>query len=283
MQQPRILVVGAGKLGLPLAQRLTGSFPTAVLSRNPPAASGLLSIAADVTRPEALVDLPSSLELVVYSVAPGRFDEAAYRDLYVTGLENLLRALQQNSLKRILFVSSTGVYHQNDDSWVDETSPTDPTAFSGRCILEAEEYLCRAGVPHTVIRFSGIYGGDRTRLLEQILAGEIDPSLAGPYTNRIHEEDCIGILEHLVRLSMTGQPLQDCYLASDSEPVPISTIVRWVEEQVGPIRLQPSAGPAPGRAGSKRCCNRRLLESGYRFRYPSFREGYQALLERLKA
>ena len=36
---------------------------------------------------------------------------------------------------------------------------------------------------------------------------------------------------------------------------------------------------AAGRsAGNKRCSNARLLATGFRFRYPSYREGYEALL-----
>jgi hypothetical protein len=31
----------------------------------------------------------------------------------------------------------------------------------------------------------------------------------------------------------------------------------------------------------KRCCNARLLESGYAFRYPTFREGYGQLIDAL--
>src|SRR5690606_24678099 len=189
----------------------------------------------------------------------------AYRELFVDGLENLLRVLDRQRLRRLIFVSSTGVYHQDDDSWVDEESPTEPTSFSGRRLLEAERLLAQSLKVGTSVRFSGIYGGDRTRLLEQILAGEIDPAVQGPYTNRIHEQDCIGVLEHLVRKALEGGSLESCYLASDCEPVRIADIAYWVREQVGQLTLAANAGAPPRRAGSKRCCNRRLLASGYRF------------------
>ncbi len=45
-----------------------------------------------------------------------------------------------------------------------------------------------------------------------------------------------------------------------------------------PAVAQEGEVPALRRAGSKRCRNTRLLETGYRFRYPSFREGYGAML-----
>jgi hypothetical protein len=43
------------------------------------------------------------------------------------------------------------------------------------------------------------------------------------------------------------------------------------------ITLPRMAGENP--ITGKRCSNKRLLESDYRFIYPTYREGYQALLE----
>ena len=55
----------------------------------------------------------------------------------------------------------------------------------------------------------------------------------------------------------------------------------WLGEQLGVSPLRSAAASSPPshrRAGSKRCRNRRLLESGYEFLYPTFREGYASLL-----
>jgi hypothetical protein len=58
-------------------------------------------------------------------------------------------------------------------------------------------------------------------------------------------------------------------------------VLGWLGDElgVGPLR-DAAAGSAPPRrrAGSKRCRNTRLLESGYHFLYPTFREGYASLL-----
>ena len=54
----------------------------------------------------------------------------------------------------------------------------------------------------------------------------------------------------------------------------------WLAGQVGvdaPPRMK-ADDVNSGRGGNKRCSNRRLLESGFRFRYPGFREGYAAML-----
>lgn len=280
MLSPRLLIVGAGKLGLPLARRCARDMPVLLLSRRPPEAEhNLIPFPADVTALDSLGSLPASIEVVVYCLSPTGHNYEAYRQVFVEGLANLLQALKHSALRRVIFVSSTSVYHQDDDSWVDETSPTCPSGFSGKRLLEAEQLLQASGVPATSVRFAGIYGGDRTRFLEQILAGEIAVT-GGPYTNRIHEQDCIGVLEHLVHKALAGEALADCYLGCDSEPARVGEIAAWVQEQVGSLPNQPRAGSGTRRAGSKRCSNRLLLDSGYRFRYPSFREGYGEMLAR---
>ncbi len=282
MQAIRILIVGAGKLGLPLAHRLAEQTPVAVLSRRPPLpAANVLPLMGDVTRPETLEALPREIEVLIYCVTPGSHEDAAYQAVFVAGLENVLRALDHSALRRVIFVSSTGVYGQDDGSWVDEASPTEPVGFSGRRLLEAEQLLRSQAVPSSAVRFSGIYGPDRTRLLMQILAGELALEADGPYTNRIHETDCIGILEHLARKALTGEALAPCYLASDCEPSRIQDVVEWVGTQVDALSVREDAEPPVRRAGSKRCCNRRLLEAGFQFRYPSFREGYGEILRQM--
>ena len=55
-------------------------------------------------------------------------------------------------------------------------------------------------------------------------------------------------------------------------------MLRWLAGALGAPEPRPvKDGDEDGR-GNKRCRNDRLLASGYAFRYPTFREGYAALL-----
>ena len=106
----------------------------------------------------------------------------------------------------------------------------------------------------------------------------MNPEKPAPFSNRIHEEDAAEAAAHLVKLALSGATLEDCYLASDCEPVRLDEVVDWVRQQT------PCAEPVPdarkgGRAGSKRCNNKRLLSTGFQFRYPDFRIGYRAMIE----
>lgn len=277
---PRILVAGCGKLGGAIASRLETSATVFGLRRNPhQVPDGIHGIGADLTRPETLTGkLPQGLDIVIYCLTPSSYDQQGYRDAYVTGLENLLQALGDQSLKRLFFVSSSSVYSQDDDTWVDETSATKPARFSGEQVLAGEQTALDSGQPATIIRYSGIYGPTRRRFLEEVQEGRMNPSRPAPFSNRIHEEDAADAAAHLVKLALSGTTLENCYLASDCEPVRLDEVVDWVRQQTPCSEPQPDARKG-GRAGSKRCCNKRLLDSGFQFRYPDFRAGYRAMIE----
>src|SRR5690606_40538461 len=91
--------------------------------------------------------------------------DLGYHAYYYRGLRHILKALKGQKLQRAFFVSSSSVYHQMDGEWVDETSETRPSSFAGKEMLAAEEALLKADVPGTVVRFTGIYGPGRTRMI----------------------------------------------------------------------------------------------------------------------
>ena len=53
-------------------------------------------------------------------------------------------------------------------------------------------------------------------------------------------------------------------------------VASWLAQQLG-VALSDSGAPS-GRVGSKRCSNALARESGWQPQYPSFREGYAAML-----
>lgn len=280
---PRILVVGCGALGGMIASNLSGNATVFGLRRNAAKVpAGITPVAADLLVPAQLVAaLPEALDAIVYCLTPSRYDDDGYRDAYVTGLQNLLTAVTEQPVKRMIFISSTSVYHQDDDSWLDEESPTEPARFSGQCILAGERLSRDSGIPATAIRFSGIYGPSRRRFLTAVEQGEMNPTPPGPYSNRIHEEDAAAAVAHLLRLSLAGQDIADTYIASDCEPVRLDEVVRWVQAQL-PCAAPKADARTGGRAGSKRCRNERLLATGFRFRYPDYRAGYGDMIKREK-
>ncbi|MGY6587063.1 MAG: SDR family oxidoreductase [Wenzhouxiangella sp.] len=268
----RLLIAGCGDLGQRLAARLSpDQWQISGLKRHPEGLpAGIHAVAADLTKPDTLAPLASErFDAVVFQATPSAREPAAYRQIYVDGLANLLDRVQAN---RLLFVSSTAVYGQNDGEWVDEDSPTEPTAFNGRILLEAEQLARQAG--GIAVRFSGIYGPGRERLVEGVRQGRLRCRQHPPeWTNRIHADDCAGVLAHLLALPEPAP----VYCASDNQPASRCDVLDWLADRLSVER--PERDPSQTSAGQgKRVDNRRLRASGYHFDYPDYRSGYGALL-----
>jgi nucleoside-diphosphate-sugar epimerase len=283
----RVVIAGCGYVGVSLGEMLArDGHEVWGLRRDP---SGLppsiRGVAADLSRPETLGAIPERIECAVYAAAPkaaGQTSpELAYRETFLDGLGNFLRALHEQGEhpRRIFFTSSTSVYDQQRGEWVDEDSPTYPARFAGEILVLAERLLWASEFQATAVRFGGIYGPGRTRLIDHVRTGEaLRPAGPPHYTNRVHREDAAGILRHLMGLDAPER----LYLGVDCEPAAEGDVLEWLADQlgVGPLRDAASATRPPRRrAGSKRCRNTRLLESGYQFQYPSFREGYASLFD----
>lgn len=281
---PHILVAGCGNLGGAVASALTGLGEVWGIRRTLSAIpQGVHPAPADLLDREELARaVPEAPDIILYCLTPSTYDDAGYRGAYVDGLANLLAVTDCSQLKRLFFISSSSVYGQDDDSVVDELSPVAPRRFSGERVLQGERLALDSGLPATVIRFSGIYGPRRGRFLEAVMAGELNPESPGPYTNRIHEQDAAAVCVHLIKQALAGQTIEDCYLASDCEPVRLDEVVRWIREQV-PCQAPDPNGRRGGRGGSKRCNNQRLLDTGFEFSYPDFRAGYRPMIRALKA
>lgn len=274
-----LLIAGCGDLGCSLGQQLAGPERRVIGLRRHPRhiPAPIEAYQGDLTDPASLANLPQSITQVCYIATPGAFEDDAYRRAYVEGLRNLTKRLRQQPVppRRLVFVSSTSVYGVTDGSWVDELTPAEPGGFSGRRMLEAEQLLADSGIPGVSVRFGGIYGPGRERLIRKVRQG--DPVVAEPpqWTNRIHRDDAVSVLRHLLTLD-SPEPL---YLAVDHTPVPMHEVTDWLSRRLGLPDCPRRPGDAGGVRGSnKRCSNRRLLASGFRFRYPDFRQGYEAMI-----
>lgn len=285
LKTKKIALIGCGDIGnrlAPLLQEM-GADVTGFRRTPEKITADIKTCSVDVQNPESLKILTQqAFDYLVVSLTADALDDDGYQRTYVQGLQHILDAVNSEALKRLFWVSSTSVYHQSDDSWVDEHSPTLPERFSGRRQLEAENLLEQLPGQATIVRFAGIYRDQRYRLIERILAGQLSSNIPHDYyTNRIHVQDCAGILAHLIQLDAAGGKLERIYLGVDSSPVRYSELLAWLTLELG-VPLAEHAPPAASRSGSKRCSNRRLLASGYTFQYPDYKSGLKPMIEKTR-
>ena len=276
-----ILIAGCGDIGNRLGVNLAADgHKVWGLKRNTATlASQIQPLPGDLQRPDNLNLPQEQFDYVFYSAAADAYSEAHYRAAYVDGVANLLTALAAagQQPRRILLVSSTSVYPQKQGEWVDEDSPAAPTGFSGRFIREGEELLWNGPYPATVVRFGGIYGPGRTRLIDSVRDGTAR-CVQGVYSNRIHSQDCARALQHLMALD---EP-ELLYLGVDDDPALSCDVMCWLAERLdvaGPQVVAHRDDAQKRQPGNKRCRNTRLHASGFEFLYPGYQQGYTAILE----
>jgi nucleoside-diphosphate-sugar epimerase len=274
-----VLMVGCGDLGSRIGLRLAERGHRVLALRRDAAKvpAPLTGLSVDLTTDvPALPDL--SLRFLVVALTARPRTEDAYRATYVDGMRRALDAVATTGElpERAVLVSSTGVHGEpQDGSPVTEDTPPAPADGPARMLLEAEQ-LFHERLPHgTVLRCSGLYAGDSTRLVDRVREGA-DPD-PGRWTNRIHRDDAAAAVVHL--LTRTGAP-DPVYLGNDDEPALLGDVAREVARLLGEDPPPAADAATDVTPHGKRISNARLRASGWTPAYPTYREGYAARLRR---
>jgi nucleoside-diphosphate-sugar epimerase len=279
------LIVGCGYLGRRVGRLLAegGERVVGIVRSSARAAEladwGIEPMVADLLDPASLTSLPSA-NRVLHAVALDRSGGASPRAVYVEGLRHLLDRLAPLP-RRLVFISSTGVYGQTDGSRVDEDSPTKPHGESGRALLAAEDVLrsfeARHSLDHVILRLAGLYGSGR--LIRRTALERGEPIAGDPehWLNLIHVEDAARFAAALL---VRDEPPRRLYEASDDRPVPRREFYGFVARHLGLPPPTFAAGATPSRdISNKRVDSRRIkVDFGLSCVYPDFETGVPASL-----
>ena len=274
------LIFGCGFLGWPLAKawQLGGDEVFAVTRKPGRAAEfeqhNLLPIVADITDQNSIGELPE-VDTVVIAVGMDRSMYKNVHDVYVQGLENILRQLHPKT-GQLIYVSSTGVYGNFNGDWVDEDSPTDPKREGGKACLAAEEVLrsCEFADRATVLRMAGLYGNERVPTRKVIEAKQWDKLSANGYLNLIHVADAVSAIQIVAQQEIKNE----LFLVSDSHPSLRRDYYQFIADCFGmpeiPWNLTATPDPESRSSASKRIRNTKLLaQTGLELRFPDYRSG----------
>ncbi len=198
---PPVLIAGFGDIGQRVARRMASTSPihaVAALIRKPEGdsaalAAGVTPIRGDLADSASLAafaawDNPPDQPDAVFHFAPPPSTGAT--DVHT---ENLLAALSGNPPKRLIYISTTGVYGDCGGGWIDETQPLNPQSDRAKRRVDAETRLqawcLRHRVLLTILRAPGIYAEDRLPIERLRAATPAIIAEEDGYTNHIHADD----------------------------------------------------------------------------------------------
>lgn len=284
----RYLIVGCGYVGMRLARHLPAGTVLA-LARDAArarqlAALGLVPVRGDLDAPASLRHLPP-VETIFHLAPPPDGGDSDPRTRHL--LASLARPGRRP--RRLVYVSTTGVYGNRAGEWLDEHTPTQPQTPRARRRADAEAQLRafgrHAGVQVSILRVPGIYGPGRLPL-EKLRQGQPVVDYDPPhYGNRIQVDD---LVRALLAAARRGRP-QRLYIASDGRP---ATQAEFLDALAAAAGLPPPPHITPAEAAarlspltlsflaeSRRLQNRRLREElGVQLQYGDFRQGIEASL-----
>ena len=189
-------------------------------------------------------------------------------------------AIAQSKIKRIVYLSTIGVYGDHGGAWIDEATPCAPTNERSRWRLKAEADWLQLGAH--VLRLSGIYGPGRN-VFANLRAGTAKRIIKpGQVFNRIHVEDIARAISACFESNLPGR----VWNVTDDEPAAPQDLVTHAAELMGvapppeqdfaTAALSPMARSFYGEC--KRVANRALKEElGVTLAYPTWREALPAL------
>ena len=211
----RLLIIGPGDVARRALRGLASRYATTALVRSD--RTGLETVRTvhgDLDRPDSLAPLAGAAEVVLHTAPP---EETGTRD---ERTRSLVAALSGAAMlpRRVVYLSTSGVYGDCRGERVDETRTPAPQSDRARRRLDAEQTLAKWGerrrIEIVILRAPGIYAADRLplerlRKRTPVLRAEDDG-----YTNHVHADDLAAIA---VRALEADAPAGVYNAADDSE------------------------------------------------------------------
>ncbi len=225
----------------------------------------------------AVAENLKTADLLLVSIPPRESDPT---------LERYSDAIAMSPVSTIVYLSTIGVYGNQDGGWVDETTPVEPYSDRSRHRASVEQLWLKFGArvrkKVLILRLAGIYGPGQNAL-ENLKAGTAKRILkAGQVFNRIHVDDIAASIDAGFRFAGAS----GIFNVTDNEPAPPQDVVTFAAHllnvppppEVAFEKAEMSEMARSFYSKNQRVRNVRLrTELGVVLNYPTYREGILAL------
>jgi len=275
----RLFILGFGYSARHFVRRFGGAFShIAGTVRDPAKRDDLAGIEVHPfsgSRPaRETVERICDADVLLVSVPPGSGGDPA-----IAAFADVLAAGRQ---RKIIYLSTIGVYGDHAGSWVDESTPPQAALDRTRMRLAAEQAWTDVGRGDVaILRLAGIYGPGRNALVTLRTGTARRIIKPGQVFNRIHTDDIASAIMAAVHHQGSGT-----WNVCDDEPAPPQDVIAYAAELMGVApppeeafgTAEMSAMARSFYASSARVSNAKLKrELGVTLAHPTYRHGLDAL------
>ena len=193
-----VSVLGCGWLGKPLATSFLedGYFVKgSTTSEDKIEILEALDIEAHIVNISEFEEFDSFLETDILIIAITSKD--------VDGFESLISQIQESTVQKVIFISSTSVYPR-----INKVMTEDDAVIKNPLVEIENLFKENTFFETTIIRFSGLFGGDR-HPANWFKNGKKIPQPKG-FVNMIHREDCIEIIHTIIAQNCWNTTFNAC-------------------------------------------------------------------------
>ncbi|MBR0784329.1 SDR family oxidoreductase [Bradyrhizobium iriomotense] len=275
----RLFILGLGYSARHFVRKFGGAFShVAGTVRDPEERTDLPDIevhAFSGSRPaDATLERIGHADVLLVSIPPGSGGDpalAAFGDV-----------LAEERQRKIIYLSTIGVYGDHAGSWVDESTPPQAAFERTRLRLAAEQAWSNGGYGNVaILRLAGIYGPGRNALVTLRACTARRIIKPGQVFNRIHVDDIASAIMAAIQHGSGGT-----WNVCDDEPTPPQDVIAYAAQLMGVApppeeafeTAEMSAMARSFYASSARVSNAKLKrELGVKLAYPTYRHTLDAL------
>jgi len=204
MAKQRISILGCGWLGIALAIDLINKgyevygSTTSNTKIKELADKGIKPFLIDISKTYVdMLDFFNS-DVLIIAITPNN----------ITNIINLINEIEKSKVQKVLFISSTSVYPFTNGIVTEET------CTSNTPLAEIEKlFITNTSFKSTILRFGGLFGYDRQP--GKFIKHNRPVDNPEGYINLIHRDDCIEIIEQIIKKNIWNEILNAC---ADSHP-----------------------------------------------------------------
>ena len=294
----KVLVTGAGGfIGSRLAKDLVekGHSVSAIVHENEIHNESLKVFHADFT--DSNFSIPEQTYDVVYHLAaasPMEKNKKILKKVNYEGTVNLFEKIKDKT-KFLVYTSGLGVFGDAGENLIDENTPLNPHTDYTKIRLEAQRYLeshCKENsIPFTVAYLGEIYGDGgwfTSQIIERLKNGKFRLPKSGNYYRCVaHVDDAVSALVAIGE----KQKYNDSFIITDSNPVLFKDFINFTCDKLGvkhpggvPTFLAKAVlgGDFVKLLTTSIKTSNEKISNVYEFHYPSYKEGIEAIISKIK-